>query len=142
MSVRRLVLALSALSIGSVSAMAADMPMKAPPMVAPPPPPYNWTGCYIGINGGVAWKSTSFDISHNNTAWFGAAFAAGSTPNYYDINNMSGGIVGGTLGCNYQINTVVIGVEADYDWATLTAARPSIPPYPASLLAQAQRRRS
>ncbi len=29
-------------------AMAADMPLKAPP----PPPVFSWTGCYVGIEGG------------------------------------------------------------------------------------------
>jgi outer membrane immunogenic protein len=39
------------------SAMAADMPVKAPVLKAPPPPPvvYNWTGCYIGGNVGGGW---------------------------------------------------------------------------------------
>ena len=51
MSVRRLVLALGILSVGSVGAMAADLPMKAPPVA--PPVIYNWTGFYIG--GDVGW---------------------------------------------------------------------------------------
>jgi outer membrane immunogenic protein len=41
-------------------AMAADMPIKAPP--APPPPPCSWCGYYIGINGGTGIaQSTSTD---------------------------------------------------------------------------------
>ncbi len=31
-------------------ALAADMPLKAPP--APPPPAYTWTGYYVGVNVG------------------------------------------------------------------------------------------
>ncbi len=37
-------------------ASAADMPLKARP--APPPPAaYNWTGFYVGIQGGGGWGS-------------------------------------------------------------------------------------
>jgi len=34
------------------SAVAADMPLKAPPAPVTTP---TWTGTYIGINGGYAW---------------------------------------------------------------------------------------
>jgi outer membrane immunogenic protein len=30
---------------------------------------------------------------------------------------MNGGLVGGTLGCNYQLSNVVLGLEGDYSWA-------------------------
>ena len=39
-----------ALAMGS-AAVAADMPVKAPPPVAA----FSWTGCYVGIEGGGAW---------------------------------------------------------------------------------------
>ena len=40
----------------AVSANAADLPVKAPVYKAPPPlASYNWTGLYLGINGGGAW---------------------------------------------------------------------------------------
>ncbi|HWC94809.1 MAG TPA: hypothetical protein VG475_17060, partial [Pseudolabrys sp.] len=87
-------LAAAAIVFGGVQiAPAADMAVKAP--MAAPIAVYNWTGCYIGINGGGAWKTTRFDIANNNAAFFGPAFAAGATPSHYDID-MSGGIVGGT----------------------------------------------
>src|SRR5258708_20236950 len=40
-----------ALTMGGSAAMAADMPLKAPP----PPVAFSWTGCYVGIEGGGAW---------------------------------------------------------------------------------------
>src|SRR5262249_17932062 len=47
--------ALVALSLGTPSAMAAEL---ARPRPAPPPPPpvpvYTWTGCYIGANAGTS----------------------------------------------------------------------------------------
>src|SRR5262249_47713968 len=51
---KRILLALSALAIGTAAASAADMApryTKAPP-APPPPPPCIWCGFYIGLNGG------------------------------------------------------------------------------------------
>ena len=56
------------------------MPAKAPPYIAPP---YNWTGFYVGINGGGGFGRSDFS----------APFPTGSF-------NTSGGLVGGTLGYN------------------------------------------
>src|SRR6516162_5569995 len=55
---KRILLALSALAIGSAAASAADIApkyTKAPP--PPPPPPCIWCGFYIGLNGG--WAGTT-----------------------------------------------------------------------------------
>ncbi|WP_245286845.1 hypothetical protein [Bradyrhizobium sp. Tv2a-2] len=49
--------------LASVTARAADMPVKAPP---PPPPPYNWSGFYLGANLGGAWTNGSLNIPGNN----------------------------------------------------------------------------
>src|SRR5258705_13431910 len=47
-------------------AMAADMPLKAPPPVVV----YSWTGCYVG--GHVGGKSSRSDLTYGNT--FGIGF--------------------------------------------------------------------
>jgi hypothetical protein len=45
-----------AFSLGVVqAASAADMPTKAPIVSAPPVVAYNWTGFYVGIDGGWGW---------------------------------------------------------------------------------------
>ena len=46
--------AFSAVAVGP--ALAADLPRKAPAYVPPAPPPYNWTGFYVGLNGGYSWE--------------------------------------------------------------------------------------
>ena len=80
----------------STSAFAADLPtMKAPP--APPPvyaPAFTWTGFYVGVNGGYAYRS----LSSSN------------------MPSASGGVVGGTAGYNYQIGQFVGGLEGDLDY--------------------------
>lgn len=105
---KRVVLA-SAVTLAAVSmlgaAHAADlarpMPMKAPPPFVSPA--YNWTGFYAGINGGGGWG--------------GSQWSSGpATSRTYDV---SGGMVGGTLGYNWQYNQAVFGLEGDLDWTNL-----------------------
>jgi outer membrane immunogenic protein len=94
------------LALGVASASAADlvrpserMPVKAPAYVAPL---YDWTGFYVGINGGYGFGRSSF-----------------SAPTASGGFDTSGGMVGGTLGYNYQVNQAVFGIESDMDadWA-------------------------
>ncbi len=101
------VIAAAVAALGFVtSAYAADMPAKmaykAP--MAPPPIVWNWTGFYVGINGGGGWaRSTQTDT-------------AGTTSGSY---NQSGALVGGTIGYNWQMTNWVLGIEADWDWANI-----------------------
>jgi len=77
-------------------ALAADLAVKAPPMV--PPPVFTWTGFYIGVEGGYGWGNAD------------QTDATGFDSGRY---NVSGGLVGGTLGYNWQINQFVLGLEGD-----------------------------
>jgi outer membrane immunogenic protein len=99
----RAVAAFSTLVVASVAANAADMAVKAPPP-APMPPPFSWTGFYIGGNIGGAW-------AHHN--WSDSFFGL----NFDNGNNNGVFIGGGQVGGNYQINNFVIGVEGTFDWA-------------------------
>ncbi|MDP2409091.1 MAG: porin family protein [Pseudolabrys sp.] len=103
---KRVVLA-GALAVISMmgAAHAADMqrpqamPTKAAPMYMAPV--YNWTGMYAGINAGYGWGSS------NRTNAFGST---GS----FDVD---GGVVGGTLGYNWQAGQTVFGLEGDVAWS-------------------------
>jgi len=89
-------------------AVAADMrapAMKAPPMAAG----YNWTGCYIGIQGGGAWQSVKNSFSNSGAPPFTAE----------SDQDGSGGVVGGHLGCNLQTGHWVWGIEGDGEWASI-----------------------
>ena len=89
------------------AASAADMPVKAP-MAAPiAPPVFNWTGIYVGINGGGAWGREDW---LDNTAGLGGA-TVGLRPN--------GGVFGGQVGFRWQWNQLVLGIEGTWDWAGL-----------------------
>jgi outer membrane immunogenic protein len=102
--------AVGLLALGVASASAADitrrqaMPAKAPVYVAPP---YNWTGFYAGINGGGGWGGSDFSAPVST-----GTFAT------------SGGLVGGTLGYNWQMDQVVFGLEGDIDWSNIRGSTP------------------
>jgi outer membrane immunogenic protein len=97
------------------TANAADMPLKAPPIVAAPA--FSWTGCYVGAHAGYGWG--------RNTNDFGNAIASGATENegfpaeFGPFNhNTSGGVAGGQAGCNYQPSpNWLIGVEGELFWS-------------------------
>ncbi len=100
------------LAIATVAAIApvvaADLPQAPPPAprapVFVPAPVYNWSGIYVGINGGYGFGSSGLTTT-------GTALDSGC--NF----NLSGGKRRRQLGFNYQINQFVMGVEGDFDWA-------------------------
>jgi len=91
------------------AAHAADLPAPAPapaPMapIAYAPPVYNWSGFYIGGNLGGGFGSSSWSDPFNG-----------------GINSFSEDsfIGGGQIGANVQFNSLVFGVEGDFDWTGL-----------------------
>jgi outer membrane immunogenic protein len=99
--------AATALMTITVAAQAADLPM-APQYKAPTAAVavYNWTGFYVGVNGGGAWGNQDpLNIITNR-------FDSLST-------GISGGLFGGTIGAQIQMAHVVLGLEADLDWANI-----------------------
>ena len=83
------------------------MPAKAPAYVEPI---YNWSGFYVGINGGGAFGN--LDVSNS----LGSA-----------NNDVSGGLAGGTIGYNWQVNRFVYGLEGDMDWSGLKGSATNAP---------------
>lgn len=86
----------------AVPANAADLPVKA----APPPvmaPIYDWTGFYIGLNGGGGWSHVRWNFSNGNTA----------------SHDGDGGVFGAHMGYNWQSGQFVFGAEGDIDWANI-----------------------
>jgi outer membrane immunogenic protein len=77
---------------------------------------YNWTGFYIGGNGGYSWGRSSTDVSYfNTTTGTPIVPPAGSIlSNRFDMN---GGIAGGQAGYNWQASNWLFGLEADIQWS-------------------------
>ncbi|HEX5212093.1 MAG TPA: outer membrane protein [Pseudolabrys sp.] len=92
------------------TASAADLP-RAMPMKAPAPPvvSWDWTGFYLGVNGGLLWHKGSYDIVDTVPEELtGSATKAGGT-------------VGGQIGYNWQLQNYVVGVEGDLNWVGASA---------------------
>ena len=107
---KRLVAAtLGLVAISAAPALAADLPVKAPPMA--PAPVLNWTGFYIGVNGGYSWGRSSRDLNFFNPL-NGVTLTTG-TGGGRDLN---GGVFGGQLGYNWQTGNWVLGIETDAQW--------------------------
>ena len=102
---RSVAAALGALAlVASLPASAADLPARGMPYKAPSmyAPVYNWTGFYLGINGGGAFGDSD---------WNGLAVS----------NSPGGGMIGVTAGYNWQAmgSPWVFGLEGDVDWTNI-----------------------
>ncbi|MFB9264557.1 outer membrane protein [Bradyrhizobium erythrophlei] len=96
----------------SAADLAARPYTKAPPMVAAV---YDWTGFYIGANGG--WGSS-------RNCW--DAVPAGIFLGSEGCHDATGGVAGGQIGYRWQSGTWVFGLEAQGDWADLKGSNTSL----------------
>jgi outer membrane immunogenic protein len=106
--------AAAALISAAQVAVAADMPVRRPlppqAAVVAPAPIFNWSGFYVGINGGYAWGKSEFEYPGIATGGF----------------KTDGWLIGGTIGANYQVGQSVFGLEADLDWTDINGSTPCI----------------
>jgi outer membrane immunogenic protein len=93
--------------------------LKAPPHA---PPIYSWTGCYLGIENGGGWGESRVHAASSARP----ALAGLPITNPFDVG---GGLFGGTVGCNYQIANVVLGIEDDLAWTNGRGSARDIPPF-------------
>jgi outer membrane immunogenic protein len=91
-----------AATIGT-AALAADMPVKAPPPA--PAPVYSWTGFYIGGNVG-------YGVARDPSS-LGAPIFPGTGIESFAI--MPAGVIGGVqAGYNWQVSNWLLGLETDF----------------------------
>ena len=94
-------IAVAALLVAPMAALAADLPQPSYKAPAYSAPSYaNWTGFYVGLNGGYGFGTSDWD-----------APAASLSP--------KGALFGATLGYNFQTGVWVWGVEGDFDVSTM-----------------------
>ena len=74
---------------------------------------YDWSGFYIGLNGGGGWGHKCWDRNTGLNGTFAAAEGC---------HDPSGGEVGGQVGYRWQTGHWVFGVEAQGDWANLSGS--------------------
>jgi outer membrane immunogenic protein len=106
---------------GLGGAMAADMAVKARPMVAPVAI-YNWTGFYVGGNVGYGWGNADTFVNPLPSA----AVFVNLLPQTLSPNPK--GVFGGVqAGYNWQSGQFVFGVEADFQGADITGTAVQTP---------------
>ena len=101
-------------------ASAADL--AARPYTKAPPPMvaaiYDWSGFYIGVNGGGGWSRKCWD----NTVFLGVP----TVPSFAEgCHDASGGTAGGQIGYRWQSASWVFGIEAQGNWADLKGSNVS-----------------
>jgi outer membrane immunogenic protein len=139
---RRLLLASAAVAACAAAgaAAAADLPLKAPA----PAPVWSWTGCYGGVNAGGLSARNHADLSPGGL--YTTPPGAAAPPNISGTGNFavdnaalshsysgttSGWEAGVQVGCNRQLGVVVLGVEADWQWAGMkTSGDAAFPAFP------------
>jgi outer membrane immunogenic protein len=104
--------ALAMVTSASAADLAARPYTKAPPMIAVV---YDWSGFYVGANGGGAWSRNCWDIV---PVVPGPLLAEG-------CHDRSGAVAGGQIGYRWQASSWVFGLEAQGDWADLSGSRVS-----------------
>jgi outer membrane immunogenic protein len=111
---------------------AADLPGRPVP-TAPVAAP--WTGFYIGAHGGYGWGGWNGPLGYDdhNPAWPQPQYAFDTSDKSIDGSSWLAGV---QIGANYQVGSVVLGVEADVSWTGLQGdgtflPYPNNPPSPA-----------
>jgi outer membrane immunogenic protein len=116
---KRILVTVMVSAVAATSALASDLPPpaapppRAPAVYLPPAPVYNWGGLYFGINGGYTFGHSDWSVPGATTGNF----------------NANGGLIGATLGGNWQADAWVFGLEGDFDgsWIDGKAAVCGIP---------------
>jgi outer membrane immunogenic protein len=109
---KRFLFAVTAAAVLGAAAQvsAADLSAPVPTMTDVG---YDWSGFYIGANGGWGSSHMCWDAS-----FFGQAFSEG-------CHSATGGTAGAQLGYRWQHNSWVFGLEAQGDWADLDGSNVS-----------------
>ena len=121
---------LASVAAGAGSAVAADIPVRPPPVAAPAiccavP---DWAGFYVGVHGGGGWGHTSIESQES--------FSVNGFPATFFVPpdaSPKGGVFGFQFGHNWQWGPVVGGLEIDFSGAdikeTTTFSFPAFLPF-------------
>jgi outer membrane immunogenic protein len=110
----RLLGSVAFIAMAATAALASDMP---PPYLPPPRAPtyvpfFTWNGAYIGINAGYGFGTSRWTDR-----------TAGVTTGDFDV---SGALIGATLGYNMQWGGVLFGFETDLDWSNIQGSTSTV----------------
>jgi outer membrane immunogenic protein len=111
---------LGTVALMALAAPAAAADLAARPYTKAPPAPialvYDWSGFYIGANGGWGSSHKCWDFTTP-----GGTFLAAE-----GCHDATGGTAGGQIGYRWQAGTWVFGVEAQGNWADFKGSNVSL----------------
>lgn len=123
----RKLLSVAAVVMGfSTAASAADFPVYPAKAALPAPVIFSWTGCYVGAVGGWNQGHTKQIARIPPGAIPGPVLDGQPITGTFDL---TGGIAGGTVGCNIQLSNFVIGAENDFSWTNAKGTVNELPPF-------------
>jgi outer membrane immunogenic protein len=118
-----LIATLAALAV--TPALAAKAKSKSSP--PPPAPVYSWSGCYVGVNGGYGWNNGNTHYNDTNTTSDPINFITGGIASTFvptpSGTGGAGGLGGGGVGCNWQSQQWVYGLEGDIDGGRIAGSQ-------------------
>jgi outer membrane immunogenic protein len=106
-------LALGIAAPASAADLASRPYTKAPPVMMPAI--YDWSGAYIGLNGGWGSSRKCWDDVTGAGVFNGAE----------GCHNATGGVAGGQIGYRWQTAAWVFGLEGQGDWSNLRGTNAS-----------------
>jgi outer membrane immunogenic protein len=121
-------LILAAISSALLSGTLISSPaLAADPVVNPPvdyvSPAFNWSGFYVGIHAGGAWGRQHDNQSEEFDSGTGTGTTGGSSEpppttsgDAFDLDGFIGGV---HVGHNWQKDSVVYGIEGDFDFTNI-----------------------
>ncbi|MCJ2128191.1 outer membrane protein [Methylobacterium sp. E-045] len=103
------------------AAQAADLPSTryAPPVVTLPV--FTWTGFYAGVNAGAAFSGSEQPRYTEGRGFVG--LNPGVLDGLQKSREQTGFVGGGQIGYNYQVGGIVLGAEADFQYAGIERGR-------------------
>ena len=124
---KKIAFAVFLLAFSAVSASAADLAarpyVKAPQAVVAA---HDWSGFYLGANGGGAWSRKCWDVvPFSINLFFIPPFTVAGSEGCHTAD---GAIAGGQVGYRWQSAAWVFGVEAQGNWADLSGSNPTMNP--------------
>jgi outer membrane immunogenic protein len=122
-------------AVAGQSALAADLPVKAPRLAAAPVPYADWSGVYVGIEGGYGWGKQDADAKFPFNDHFPCDREKYDCRDFRDAlrdvgpidfpngsisaTKQRGWLAGGFVGAQKQWGNWVLGIEADFDAADI-----------------------
>lgn len=127
MLIQRSILLATSVALLTASASAADLRRQPAAPVMPAIAAFSWTGAYIGLNAGYAWGEARQRVGLGGQwAIESAALQnrfAGDGGGKLRPNSFIGGI---QAGFNYQMGSVVLGIEGDVNFLDLRRNRTAV----------------